>query len=437
MFLALLLVATPLGFAQAKKKKKSSKPKVVKQDKSDLELKKKNLQTQIDLTDKLLKETRRSKTLSLGQLLALNKKIEAREALMAEINSEIASLDSQIAENNSYVTELDSEIAQLKRDYAKMIVFAYRNEDAYQRMMFLFSADDFNQAFLRMRYIQQIGDGRKEQADKIRDRQQELNDEIRALEQQRQDKQQLLGNQQDEKDSLAQEKEDKDKTFRTLQTKETQLNDDLQKKKTEKANIDSAIQKLIAEEAQRAAAAAAAAAKNNPPKNNTGDKGASNPKSNTPASADKTPPLTPDAVKLGNSFAGSQGQLPWPVAQGTITSHFGKQPHAVLKDVYVYNNGIDISTTEGANARAVFDGEVTGVTNIPGSGWLVIVRHGEYLTVYAKLEEVFVKLGDKVKTKENIGKVSTDTDSGETILHFEVWKGVGKLDPEAWLAKGN
>ncbi len=429
--LAMLLIASPFVFAQAKKKKKSSKPKVETQDKAALTAKKKDLQSQIDLTDQLLKETRRTKTLSLSQLVALNQKIEARESMIGEINSEINQLDLQIADNNVTVTQLDTEIAQLKRSYAHMIVYAYRNQDAYQRMMFIFSADNFNQAFLRMRYMQQIGESRKEQAEKIADRQQTLNENIRALEDQKADKKELLGSNETEKEQLAVEKDDKDKTFRDLQSKEEQLKTDLAKQKTERANIDAAIQKIISDEAQRAIAKATPSNNATAPKNN-------NPTKTNPANS-STPPvpvLTPVEQNLGNSFEENQGKLPWPVIAGTITGHFGKQPHPVLKDVYVNNNGIDIATTVDASARAVFDGEVTGVTNIPGSGWLVIIRHGDYLTVYAKLAEVFVKQGDKVKIKQNIGKVSNDADQGQTILHFEVWKsGLGKMDPEQWLLK--
>jgi murein hydrolase activator len=425
VMLAILLAGTPLVLAQAKKKKKP-KTKIEKQDKSSLEAKKKDLQSQIELTDKLLKETRRTKTLSLSQLVAINQKIEARESLINEINAEIVELEKQIADNNVLVTQQDTELAHLKNDYARMIVFAYRNQDAYQRMMFIFSADDFNMAFLRMRYLQQIGEGRKQQAEKIAERQQELNENIRALEEQRADKKALLGNNEVEKQQLAVEKNDKDKTFRELQTKEAQLKSDLEKKKSEKANIDNAIQKLIAAELERKTA---------PPVKTTPPKTGSTPPKATP------PPtkivLTPEATTLGNSFSANKGALPWPVAQGSISSHFGKQPHPVLQGVFVNNNGIDIATTADAPARAVFDGEVTGVTNIPGSGWLVIVRHGEFLTVYAKLEDVFVKQGDNVKTKQNLGKISKDAEDGQTILHFEVWKsGTGKMNPEPWLNGG-
>ncbi len=419
--LALLIAGAPFVFAQAKKKpaKKKTRPKT--ESKAQLQARKANLQAEIDLTDKLLKQTRRSKTLSLTQLAALNQKIQARESLINEINAEIVMIDAQIADESALVTELDTEIARLKRDYARMIVFAYRNQDSYQRMMFIFSAENFNQAFLRMRYMKLIGESRREQANKISGRQQELNENIRSLEQQKAEKKTLLGTELTEKEQLALEKQDKDKSFRELETKEADLKADLEKKKSEKVNIDNAINKLIAEEIER-----------NKPKPAPKPKPGTKPKGGT---APKPGP-TPEVTALSNNFLGNKGALPWPVAQGTVTGHFGKQPHPVLKGVYVHNNGIDIVTTTDAAARSVFEGEVTGVTNIPGSGWLVIVRHGEYLTVYAKLESVFVKLGDKVKTKQNIGKISKDESEGETILHFEVWKsGEGKMDPEKWLLR--
>lgn len=408
----------------------------MKQDKKTLQARKENLQADIDLTDKLLKQTRRTKTLSLSQLVALNQKIEARQAMINEINSEIGTLDSIIAEQNAEVAELDSQIVQMKRDYARMIVFAYRNRNPYDKMMFIFSAQNFNQAFMRMRYMQQIDQDRKQKGTQLTDNQKVLNENIRSLEDQKAEKRALLGNQESETQQLAKEKDDKDKTFRELQSKEEQLKADLDKKKKEKNDISIAIQKIIDDEVKAAAAAAAAAnkPKNPPAGGNTNKPGAK------PASSNNTPPvlvLTPEAKSLGNSFAASQGALPWPVVQGTITGHFGKQPHPVLNNVYVYNNGIDIATTNGADARAVYDGDVTGVTNIPGSGWLVIIRHGDYLTVYAKMADVSVKKGDKVKAKQSIGKVADDPDDGQSVLHFEVWKsGVGKLDPEQWLLRG-
>jgi murein hydrolase activator len=443
-----LVVLAPAAFAQKKTKKK--KPATEKQDKSALQAKKQNLQKDIESTNALLKETRKNKKLSLGQLVVLNKKIEAREELIGAISSEIGGLNKQISENTTAVTALDEEIKRLKAEYARMIVFAYRNRSAYQRMMFIFSAGNFNQAYKRMKYLQQVSESRRMQSEKINSRQQELNQNIQALESQKTEKQQLLGVEEVEKNSLVTDKTDKEKTFNELQSKEKQLKDDLEKKKKQAATTDLAIQRLIQEEAERAAAAAAKqAAKANAkttaktePKSTDSKTNpvATNPKTTNPVKTNSEPPklvLTPEAVSLGKGFSENQGLLPWPVAQGSIAERYGRHPHPVLAHVETNNNGVDITTTRGAAARAVFDGEVTGVTNIPGSGWLVIVRHGDYLTVYAQLSEVSVKTGDKVKTKQAIGKVA-ENDDGGSELHFEVWKsGSGKMNPELWLAKNH
>jgi septal ring factor EnvC (AmiA/AmiB activator) len=447
IMLLIMAIAVPFAYAQKDKKKTTkSKPKTEKKEnKADLEARKTNLQSEIDLTNKLLAETRRNKTLSLSQLVALNKKIEAREALIATINEEIANLDAQIVDKQAEIVLEDSSLAQMKREYAQMVVFAYRNRNAYSNVMFLFSSEGFNQAYLRLKYLQLISVSRKLQAQRIAIKQQELNDQLASLETDKAEKKALLGNEETEQQTLAKEKDDKDATFRGLQTKEANLKADLAKKNTQKANTDSAIARLLREEiAKQVAAAAAAAATPKPTasNNSTTPKSGTPPKAGTPAPKTTTPPaqtkvtLTPEAKTLGENFASNQGKLPWPVERGTIVSKFGKHPHPVLKGVTTQNNGIDISVSSGSMARAVFDGECTGLTNIPGSGWLVIIRHGEYLTVYSQLEEALVKVGDKVKTKQNIGKVATDQQEGTTELHFEVWKSGGiKLNPESWIAK--
>ncbi len=432
----IMAIAVPVAYAQKDKKKTTkTKTKPKKESKADLEAKKTNLQADIDQTNKLLAETRRNKTLSLSQLVALNKKIEQREELIAAINEEIAVLDEQIEVKQDEIVVEDSALAKMKRDYASMIVFAYRNRNAYSNVMFLFSAAGFNQAFLRMKYLQMISASRRLQGVKIVQKQQELNDQLVSLEQDKAEKKSLLGNEETEQQTLAKEKDDKDATFRGLQTKEATLKADLAKKNTQKANTDSAIAKLLREEIAKQVAAANAAATQPKSGGTPPTKGGTTPPANPPAGPTKVT-LTPAGKKNGETFAANQGSLAWPVERGTIVSKFGKHPHPVLKGVTTQNNGIDISVTSGTMARSVWAGECTGLTNIPGSGWLVIIRHGEYLTVYSQLEEANVKVGDQVKEKQNIGKVATDQQEGTTELHFEVWKSGGiKLDPEAWIAK--
>lgn len=431
-----IILAFTIPFAEAQKKKKA-KPKAKKEDKSTLQTKKQNLQSEIDLTNKLLAETRRNKTLSLSQLVTLNKKIEMRQELIATINEEIAVLNKEIILKQNEITMLDSQVAKLKREYAHMIVFAYRNRNAFNNMMFLFAASDFNQAYMRMKYLQLISTGRRLQALKIAAVQQEVNEQLTILEQDKAQKKGLLGNEQEEQGNLAVEKDEKDAAFRGLQTKEANLKADLAKKNAQKVATDLAIQKILDDEMARATAAAKPPTPKVDPKVDPKNPPVVKPKDKPTTNPTPTPiTLTPEAKTLGADFATNQGKLPWPVEKGTITGRFGKHEHPVLKGVMMQNNGVDISTSSGSMARAVFAGEVTGLTNIPGAGWLVIVRHGEYLTVYANLEEVSVKQGDNVKLKQSIGKVSTDQSEGTTTLHFEVWKSGGvKMDPEAWLTK--
>jgi murein DD-endopeptidase MepM/ murein hydrolase activator NlpD len=250
-----------------------------------------------------------------------------------------------------------------------------------------------------------------------------------------------LGIEEDEQGILASEKEEKQKTFITLQSKEKQLKEDLDRQKKQAVQTDLAIQKLIADEAARAAQKVAA--KKTTPKTTGTTTATKEPATGTTSSekppAAKAPPtleLTPEARSMGKGFLNNRGTLPWPVAQGSIVGHYGTHPHPVFEKVVVNNNGIDIATTRGASVRAVFEGEITGITNIPGSGWLVIIRHGDYLTVYANLNDIQVKTGDKVKTKQVIGSVLTNAENEDTVLHFEVWKsGSGKMNPEEWIIR--
>ncbi|MGL5889379.1 MAG: murein hydrolase activator EnvC family protein [Bacteroidia bacterium] len=448
ILLAVALASAPMVYAQKKNsKKKTTAKKETTSNKSSLQQKKQKLQSDIDFTNKLLSETRQNKKLSLSQLAALNQKIEARESLITTISGELTGLEKQIDDRQKNIRQLTKSDSVLREEYKQMIQFAWRNRNANQRMMFLFSAGSFNQAYKRMIYLRQLNLRRQAKANEIATNRETLNEEVQTLDSERSEKKTLLNSENQEKNELAGEKEEKQKTFTSLQEKEKQLKDDLDKKKKQAAQTDAAIQNLIAAEAARAAEKARkdaekkAQKKTDPVVKTNPDKPG---ETGTPPKPGEKPPVKTEPTKIeispeekivGNSFLNNRGSLPWPVAQGTIIERFGTHPHPVLPKVMVNNNGLDIATTRGAQARSVFDGEVTGITNIPGAGWLVIVRHGEYLSVYANLSSVSVKTGDKVKTKQAIGVVS-ENDEGQAVLHFEVWKsGVGKMDPEGWIAR--
>lgn len=388
---------------------------VFSQNRKDLENKKKKLLTEINNTNELLNETRKEKKMSLNQLVILNKKISIRQELIYTINSEIELINKEIKKTNNNIAELQSELKKLKDDYARMIYFAYRNRDAYSRMMYVFASKDFNQAYLRLKYFQQYGEYRKKQAEMIVATQQQLTEKKEELEKKKTEKSSLLVSQNAEKENLTKEKSEKETVFAQLQDKEKQLKKDLEKKKSDADKLQKAIQKIIAEEIRKANEKAQ--------------------KENTASSPSKVLLLTPEAKELSGNFAKNQGKLPWPVIKGIITERFGSHPHPLMPNIEVQNNGVDISTSKGALVRAVFDGEVTGIATVPGSGKLIIIRHGEYLSVYSNLNEVFVKQGDKITTKQNIGTVLYDEGESKTEMHLEIWKGQIKLDPEQWLFK--
>lgn len=385
------------------------------QTKKDLENKKKQLQKEIEYTNELLAETKKNKKLSLNQLVTLNKKISVREELIATINMEIVVLNRQIKANNESINNLKKDLTKLKAEYAKMIYYAYKNRDSYNRLMFVFASADFEQAFMRLKYLQQYSDYRHKQAELITHTERNLNDKIHDLQVKKSDKGVLLGSQETEKKSLTVEKTEKEQVFSELQEQESKLKRDLEKKKRDAEKLQQAIQRVIEKELERAQAEAAKANKPKP----------------------QRLVLTPESQQLSNSFANNKGKLPWPVVKGVISEHFGVHPHPLMKDVDINNNGVDIATNNGSLVRAVFEGEVKAVVNMPGAGQFVLLRHGEFLTIYSNLKDIYVKVGDKVKTKENLGTILFDDEDSKTVMHFEVWKGQVKLDPEDWLYKNN
>ena len=380
------------------------------QSKNDLEKKKEQLQKEIRLTNKLLKETKKNKELSVGELLILNSKINARDKLINTMNSEIHLINSDI---NTYAQNIilsENEIIRLKNEYAKIIYYAYKHRNTYDKIMFVFASEDINQAYKRLKYIQQYTEYRKSQAQAIIETQAELAIQIESLKEVKQENAALVSLQQQEKQTLSVEKLEQETVVKKLQGQEEDLKAKLKKKEAARRKLQKAIQRIITEEIRKARAAAK--------KSGATSKGF---------------PMTPEAKKLSASFAANKGKLPWPVISGTITARFGKHPHPVLAGIVVNNNGVDISTNKGANSRAIFGGVVSSVAIIPGEGKVVMVRHGEYLSVYSYMSEVFVDKGDQITTKQELGVLINESGKNKTTMHIEIWKGMVKLNPEYWI----
>jgi len=430
----MLIAYTPQSFAQ-------------KGNKKDLENKKKKLKEEINTINDLLHETKSSKKMSMNQVAILNKKISVREELISTIKYEIHLINKQITENQTSINNLNATLDKLKKDYAAMVYFDYRNSDAYSKLMFLFAADSFNQAYQQYKYTQQIAEYRRKKAIEITNTQAEITQKIAELNSRKEEKKQLLTSEDSEKENLAKEKTEQENTLSNLQETEKHLKDDLNNKKSEIENLNAAIKKLIQEEVKRQqeeekqkTLALAKKKKDRAERAKERKTKASSKNKDAEIKADAKAEAaeiaeTKEAEQLSTDFASNRGKLPWPVAKGVITIGFGEQEHPTIKGFMINNNGVEISAAKGQNARAVFEGVVTGVTTVPGIGKIVIIRHGDYLSVYSNLQEVLVKSGDKIALKQNIGSIAYNEDANRNVINFQIWKGQKILNPEEWLYK--
>lgn len=412
----------------------------VAQTESQLRRKKEAIQREIEQLQKNLNKAASGKKLTIQQINTINAQIRLRQDKIGTINSEIKNLDNQISQNTNTVHTLQGQLGDLKKEYAGMIRFAQRNRNAYDKMMFIFAAKDFNQAYKRIKYLQQFSQYRKKQAGYIENTQQDLNGKIKVLDKTLREKSELLKEQEKERERLGKDKSEQSVVLNKLSKQEKQFKQDINTRIKQQAQIDKAIRLAIqraieearrkaAEEARIAAAKAAAEAKAAAARAKAENK----PVPAAPAAAKEKNTnelLTNDAgsAKLAAGFENNRGRLPYPVA-GTITEHFGVHK---VDQASMNNEGVNITASEGAAVRAVFDGEVLGVSLIYGK-YVVILMHGNYFTIYQNLRSASVSKGDKVSTRQTIGVLANTGDIAE--LHFEIMRGQTKLNPEAWISK--
>jgi septal ring factor EnvC (AmiA/AmiB activator) len=374
---------------------------------SDLQLKKQKAEQEIEFTNQLLKETQKSQNVSLEKVKLLNLKISKRNALITDLRDEIAVYQGIIEDNTEAIAMLEEDVENLKKEYTSFILSAYRNRNAGDKLILLLSAESFNQAYRRLLYLKRYALYRNDQAEAIKAIRQILEKSAERLEQQKKIHQQLVNETQQENKKLAGEKEVQNIEVQKLQKKQRELMQRLNAQKKIEQRLEAEIQRIIEEEARKSGAK---------PGNSFA--------------------MTPEQKLIGSSFEQNKARLPWPVEKGIITEKFGINPHPVLTHVDIKNNGINITTEPGSRVRAVFNGEVTRIFGIAGGNTSVIIRHGNYLSVYSNLREVTVKKGDKVSTRQNIGIVFTDSEDGnKSILKFQIWRDSQKLNPEEWISK--
>jgi len=399
----------------------------------ELKRKKDAIERQIELAQKNLNKTTNGKKLTLGQINTIKAQVRLMQDKISTINSEMRSLDNQINENTGKVHNLQSRLVDLKKEYAEMIKFAQRNRNSYDKMMFIFAAKDFNQAYKRIKYLQQFGQYRKKQAGYIQGTEKDLNHQITILDHDLKNKSSLLSEQLSEKNRLDKKKEEQAVVLNQLSKQEKQFTQDIKKNRDQRAALDrqitAEIRRIIeierkkaeeeAREAERIAAAKAKAENRAAPVVAT-----TKPKTNSEVLR-----ATPESAKLSNAFESNKGSLPAPVATGYITSHFG----IVKVDQATDNHeGIIYQTSEGASVRAVFNGKVSAVFDKFGK-YYVMIKHGEYFTIYENLRNVSVSKGDNVTTKQVIG-IAANAD-GSPEVGFQIRRGAQALNPESWLAR--
>lgn len=373
-----------------------------------LEKKIASIQKDIKLAEKLLKETSKNKEATINQVTLLQTQINQRESLIKTYQSQVNALNKAIQKNKNGIASAKKDLALFQKEYANLLVIAYRNKGKTNNLMFVFSSEDFNQAMRRMRYIQELNDLVKEKIEEIKNTQEKINKQLNKNESNKKEIEKVLAKEKEEKASLVNDRDKLNKDLASLKKKETQIQKEIKTKEEETKKLKKQIEKIIAEEIRKAKEREEQAKKNNT------------------KSVD---------YNLSNNFAQNKGKLPYPVEQGIITGKYGLSPHPTQPKVTVNNNGVDISTTRGAKARTVFEGEVCFVTS-QGSNNAILIRHGLYFTLYSNIEKVFVKVGDKVTTGQEIGRIHTNVSDGKTILHFEIWQeNKTTVNPALWIKK--
>ena len=387
------------------------------QSSDQLKANKKKLETEIADTKRLLQETQKKENTSLQQIALLRKQISNREKLITELNTQLFNLEIELDLNIKLSKSLDKKLEYMKSDYERVIYLAFKNRRLIDKITFLLSADDFTQMYRRLRFYTLFSENVKYQAGEIKKTQQEIamkNAEILSI---KEANLSLLENKEKEIKSLEKDKISKNKTLNDLKKEEKLLASDLKKKQTKQKEIESAIKKAIEQEilaANKKKAESGATAKK-------------------PSST--VLEYTPEEKITGNSFANNKGKLPWPVAKGTTIISFGKYKNPDVPSVLMESNGIDILVEPNTQVRSVFGGVVYGILDMGSAGKVVIIRHGEYISVYQGLATVAVKKEDKVVIKQNLGTIGQTMGRSTYELHFEILKEFTHLDPQVWLSK--
>ena len=390
-----------------------------------LEERKAKIQLEIQEKEQLLQSVKSKEKSIVTQLLIQKEKIGLKEKLIKTTEKQTKLLSNDIYTNQLKINQLNRDLDQLRKDYAEMIVKSYKSRSEQSRAMFLLSSQNFLQAYKRAQYMKQYASYRKMQGEEIKGKTNQLvvyNNKIGA---QKNEKEKLIVENEKEKQQLVKEKQEQEKIANQIKKEKGKITAEIKKKQQETKKIDAQIQKLIREAIAAANKKTAAANAKTNPKTTAAEKKA--------IESSTKIVLTPEGKLVSDNFKANKGRLPWPVEKGVISLGYGDQPHPIFKTLIVHNSGVEISTESGSNARAVFSGEVTQVQLITPLKKAVIVKHGDFFTIYQNLSSVNVQVGDKVSAKQSLGKIRTDGE-GKTILKFMVSQNTTYFNPTSWLS---
>ena len=395
--MAFFILFVSLGLAQ----KNSARQKT-------LEKQKKLLQAEIKQINTLLFNNSNREKSILSQVEDLDVKISVRTELVKVNNQQANLLTQQINVNQRDITNLRKELKELKKDYAEMIQKSYKSKSSQNRLMFLFSSEDFLQAYKRIQYMKQYTNFRKKQGEEITQKTKTLQSLNKALLEQKAQKEALVMENREAQQELQQERRSQQRLIRGLKSKSRSLAIEIKQKQRKAAEIDKVIERLIREAIAASNKASGKSFKN--------------------AFA-----LTPESKLLAANFVANKGKLPWPVKKGIVIQRYGTQPHPVVKTTMIKSNGVTIATTPKSEARAVFEGEVMTILSFKGSNPTILIKHGNYITTYKNMGKVYVKKGDKVKAKQPIGEIFTHPQTGKTTLQFSVFNALKPQNPKSWI----
>jgi septal ring factor EnvC (AmiA/AmiB activator) len=367
----------------------------------ELQKKQKKLQQEIEQTNKMLNETKRSESATLNKLQLINKNIKNQKKLINTLDTEITALNREMNKLNVTRDSLQRLLEHYKNDYAQMVRQTHYARMQQSPLLFLLSSDSFQQLARRMRYLHEFAHFRQQQVRRIENTQAEIDIQNDLLQANKNDKQTALNSRKREQENLKRDERKQKNMLNQLKTKEKDLSKQLKQQQKRVAELNKKIDDIIRKQTEKAS---------------------------------KTT-LTKEQKLLAGGFEANKGRLPWPIEKGMISGHYGKQQHPVYSQVTIDNKGVYLQTTAGSKARAVYKGEVTSCFLVANT-YAVIIQHGNYRTVYSNLSKLNVKQGDKVDTKQIIGTIFTDPEQDQkTELYFQIYKDRNILNPELWIAK--